>query len=47
MVLNVDDVKETLRLLTTDGEAVLEFCDIRSITPERDTLFDDVPDDLW
>ena len=47
MVLNVDDVKETLRLLTTDGEAVVEFCDIRSITPETDTLFEDVPDDPW
>ena len=47
MVLNVDEVEETLRLRTGDGEAVVEFSDIRSITPEKETLFDDVPDDPW
>jgi len=47
MVLNVDEVKETLRLRTENGEAIVDFSDILSITPEKDSLFDDAPDDSW
>lgn len=44
MVLNVDEVKETIWLRTENGEAAIDFSDILSITPDRDTLFDDAPD---
>ena len=47
MVLNVDEVKETLRLRTEIGEATIDFSDILSITPDNNRLFDEVPDDPW
>lgn len=47
MVLNVDEVRETLRLRTEIGEATIDFSDILSITPDNRRLFDEVPDDPW
>jgi hypothetical protein len=47
MVLNVDEVKETLRLRTEIGEATIDLSDILSITPDNNRLFDEVPDDPW
>ena len=47
MVLNVDEVRENLRLRTEIGEATIDFSDILSITPDNNRLFDEAPDAPW
>lgn len=44
MVLNVDEVRETLTLQGETGKAVIDFSDILGIEPEKPSLFDDAPD---
>ena len=47
MVLNVDEVRETLTLQAETGKAVIDFEDILDIDPQNPSLFDDAPDEVW
>ena len=47
MVLNVDEIRETLSLMGETGKVVIDFEDILDIEPEKSSLFEDVPDEVW
>ena len=47
MVLNVDEVRETLTLQAETGKAIIDFEDILDIDPQNPSLFDDAPDEVW
>ena len=46
MVLNVDEVKETMTLETEDGKAIIDFEDILEVKAEKKNLFDEEWDEI-